>query len=296
MLSRAKHKVQSQRGASLSMALMLALVVTTVTAVALTAATAVSGRYSQLADMDRSYYNTTSAAKLFWDKMGGNNGAGVTVTFVRGCDATLSGSSWTTVDGSQTLSIDNDEAFKIEADSPNDTAITLNSSNATLFQIVAADMLFTPAPTEGVSETRDYSCAINKTGTVLNENYIASSIDFTGMAPLPKEPNFSSGISYESFQIGPQGDNNPIKPLNVTLKCGDDGTFYFVFQEPDQENRTFRDATPFRCTLTAEMSVDDSEPRFTELGDNKFHIEWYTTVTWKVAGLATGGGTYAQTT
>lgn len=293
MLTRAKHKVQSQRGASLSMALMLSLVVLTVTAVALTAATAVSGRYSQLADMDRSYYNTTSAAKLFWDKMGGNNGAGVTVTFVRGCDATQSGSSWTMLDGTQMLSIDNNEEFTIGADDQSDAAITLNSNEATLFQIVAADMLFTPKPIGNTAVVREYTCTVNKGSIASDEGNPVPSIDFTGTVPLPNEPNFSSNISYKPFEIKPQDGDSPIKPLNVTLKCGDDGTFYFVFQEPDPENQTFRDATPFRCTLTAEMSVDDSEPRFTDLGGGKYHIEWYTTVTWKVAGLATGGGTYA---
>ena len=290
MLSRAKHKVQSQRGASLSMALMLSLVVLTVTAVALTAATAVSGRYSQLADMDRSYYNTTSAAKLFWDKMGGNNGAGVTVTFVRGCDATQSGDSWTMVDGSQTLSIDND-AFIIDADHD---SITLDphpatgSNAASLFQIVSADMLFTPTSIGGTSETRDYACTITK-------SELADSIDLVSSIS-PVDPHFSNNITYDAFSILPaaaEGSGNPIKPLNVTLKCGEDGSIYFVFQEPEKAARTFTDAAPFRCTLTAEMSVDDSEPRFTALGGDKYHIEWYTTVTWKVVGLATGGGTYA---
>ena len=287
VIAQLKHKMQSQRGASLSMALMLTLVVTTVAAVALTAATAVSGRYSQLADMDRSYYNTTSAAKLFWDKMGGNNGAGVTVTFVRGCDATLSGDSWTMLDGTQTLSIDDDNAFAIDADNE---SITLDSTKATLFQIVAADMLFTPKPSSSTTpETREYSCAIDK-------DELAASIDLTSSVLSPVDPHFANNISYNPFSILPvtsEGDSNPIRQLDVTLKCGDDGSFYFVFQEPDRATRTVTDAAPFRCTLTAEMSVDDSEPRFTALGDDKYHIEWYTSVRWKVVGLATGGGTYA---
>ena len=133
VIAQLKHKMQSQRGASLSMALMLTLVVTTVAAVALTAATAVSGRYSQLEDMDRSYYNVTSAARMFWDEMGGGEkGEGVQVEVVRECDYTRAADGSIMVDpNSWTLSIDDALTLGEGAES-----IELSKNNASIFGYV----------------------------------------------------------------------------------------------------------------------------------------------------------------
>ena len=57
MLHDVLQKLTSKRGASLSMALMLLLVCTTVAGVALTAATVVAGRQAKTKEMDKSYYN-----------------------------------------------------------------------------------------------------------------------------------------------------------------------------------------------------------------------------------------------
>ncbi|MBR0409674.1 MAG: hypothetical protein IJI25_01545 [Eubacterium sp.] len=59
-----KHKLSSQKGASITYALLLFLVCAVISSVVLTAGTAASGRMSQIAEMDQKYYSVTSAAEL----------------------------------------------------------------------------------------------------------------------------------------------------------------------------------------------------------------------------------------
>lgn len=57
-------KLRSQKGASLSIALLLFLVCMVVGAIILTAGTTASGRLSKLTEMDQRYYSVTSAAEI----------------------------------------------------------------------------------------------------------------------------------------------------------------------------------------------------------------------------------------
>ena len=59
-----RNKLRSERGASMTYALLLFLVCATVGAIVLAAGTAAAGRVSDLAEMDRRYYTVTSAAEL----------------------------------------------------------------------------------------------------------------------------------------------------------------------------------------------------------------------------------------
>jgi hypothetical protein len=122
------HKVRSQRGASLSMALMLMLVCTTVAAIALTAGSASVGRLSQIREIGKSYYNVTSAAKLFAGEIDGTS-----VDVVRACDATRGSDDWTMDQDSWTLTINGKDV---------NASSGLNKTNATLFEILTCDLLF----------------------------------------------------------------------------------------------------------------------------------------------------------
>ena len=121
-------KLTSKRGASLSMALMLLLVCTTVAGVALTAATVVAGRQARTKDVDKSYYNVTSAAKLFWDEMRESH---VVVSATRSC-ATSDGTSQSIDPNSWTCTIDGVDAV----------TFPLRPANASLFQLATCDLLF----------------------------------------------------------------------------------------------------------------------------------------------------------
>lgn len=70
-------KIKSERGASLSMAILLFMVCAVVGGVILAAATAAGGRASQLAENDQRYYNVTSAAQLLAEVLEGKE---ITIT------------------------------------------------------------------------------------------------------------------------------------------------------------------------------------------------------------------------
>ena len=64
-----KRKLNSQRGASLTFALLLFLVCAVVGSAVLVAGTAAAGRMSKIAEMDQRYYSVNSAARLLIELM-----------------------------------------------------------------------------------------------------------------------------------------------------------------------------------------------------------------------------------
>ena len=73
MFKSLKNKLNQERGASLTYALLLFMVCAVVGSVVLTAATAAAGRASENYAYDQRYYSVTSAAELFSDKLGGES-------------------------------------------------------------------------------------------------------------------------------------------------------------------------------------------------------------------------------
>lgn len=274
-----RQRVRSEQGASLSMALMVFLVVTTVAAIVLSAATAVSGRLSQLADMDRSYYNVTSVAKLFWDELGGGvAGEGVTVNVTRGCDVTQADDgTMSMVVGTATLAID-DVVFSKGPDGET-LQPKLDASNASLFQVASADLLF-HAPLNVSPGSRAYGCEIKLA-------WVADSIDATDLSPTDID---SRSVSYTPFLISSNNTSSKIKPVSVTLTLSEDGSAQFLFSEEDTAN----DPSSFRCEMLTTVGVSDSAPHISDLGENKYHVEWITTVSWDAESLAAGGGSYGS--
>ena len=59
-----KKKIKSDRGASISFALLLFLVCAVISSIVIVAGTTASGRMSEIAKMDQRYYSVTSAARL----------------------------------------------------------------------------------------------------------------------------------------------------------------------------------------------------------------------------------------
>ena len=267
VLERIKLKLNSERGASLSMALMLFLVVTIVASVALTAATAVAGRHSQLVEMDQSYYNVTSAANFLWDKLED----GVTVNIACECDATEDDDgNYTPVDDTWEFSVD--DAFVL--------GDTLDESSATLFQILSVDALFPPSI--HVDE-EDYGCEIT-----LPDGIDTISID--DMSPLEF---VSTEQKYKSFKVTVDSASPEFRDVMVTPTRTGDDKFQFVFIEDDGGEPSF---DSFRCTLVASAGFTGSGPQISETGetdtstgDDLYHIKWETSVTWTPEGIKLGG-------
>ncbi len=168
MLRVLAHKLTSRRGASLSMALMLLLVCTTVAGVALTAATVVAGRQARTKDVDKSYYNVTSAAKLFWNEMKNNS---IVVSATRSCAAPTS----------PTQPIDSN-SWTCSIDGIDMTVTPLNTSNASLFQLATCDLLFGTGTGSGGKYTFEGSRTLDATK-------IAATVDTSGTMPTTKFPS-----------------------------------------------------------------------------------------------------------
>jgi len=66
-----KNKIKSQRGASITFALLLFLVCAVISSAIIVAATSAAGRMSQMAQMDQRYYAVTSVAKLLKSEIDG---------------------------------------------------------------------------------------------------------------------------------------------------------------------------------------------------------------------------------
>ena len=68
-----KKKIQSERGASITFALLLFLVCAVLCSVLITAGTAAAGRMSRIAETDQRFYAVTSAAELLKDLLDGKS-------------------------------------------------------------------------------------------------------------------------------------------------------------------------------------------------------------------------------
>lgn len=73
LLEQAKHRLKSERGASLSMALLLMLVCVAISSIVLAAATTSAGRLAQAGEYDQRYYAVTSAARMFEKSLDGGS-------------------------------------------------------------------------------------------------------------------------------------------------------------------------------------------------------------------------------
>ncbi len=82
MKNRIMNKLRSNKGASITFALLLFLVCAVLCSVILAAATAAAGRMSKIAETEQRYYAVTSAAKLMQDEFKDSSGKLVPVSVV----------------------------------------------------------------------------------------------------------------------------------------------------------------------------------------------------------------------
>ena len=264
MLRDVLQKLTSKRGASLSMGLMLLLVCTTVAGVALTAATVVAGRQARTKDVDKSYYNVTSAAKLFWDEMKKNDGS-VVVEVERIC----------------TIGADGTPSWDCKIGGTNVVASPIDNTNASLFELASYDYLF------------DYTLTkpnLDKFSTDRKLDNGAEGITWTpGSAASPVineiDPENVKDCTYEPFDVTPTGEiAGHFKPVHVTLKRTLANTYEFVFSDKSGSNDT-----SYECTLTAAVMIGGGE--FTTEKDADGKVTGYkatTKVTWTPLSMEAG--------
>lgn len=261
MQPRIMQKIQSQRGASLSMALMLFLICTVVSSIVLAAGTAVAGRLSQLREADASYYNVSSAARFVWDELkGGDDNNGLVVNVTRTCNAQKN------ADGEW-------DGWLMRIDSVLDTsadAKSISSSNATLFQLATYDLIMDK---ESIGGIRKLKFSDNRTP---DEDDIASRFDTSGSVPSPLEVVFAEG-EYDPFTFSVEG----LKPVTITVYKHEDQTFEFVFTENDG------DADSYVCTITALVETNGGD-LLPPSSDGTVFEGGVTTVRWKPIDMMVG--------
>lgn len=271
MLKRTVRKIRSEHGASLSMALMLFLVCTVVASVAIAAGSATAGRLSQLREMDKSYYNVTSAAKLFVDELP------VTVTVKRSCNATKTSDEWVADDNTWTLDIDDIPMLDKDGN-----MTSLSSNSATLFEILTCDLLF------GNGDD-DLSAARN-----ITVGQVKASMDIPSTRPEPNEVEFSSR-EYKRFTVNADGTINKLfNTVYVTVIRNVDDTFSIVFTEDqrlfnDDQTLANIDSTLPVYTVVASAEINTVSPN-PDSSETERTLEWATRVKWRyvytVAGVA----------
>ena len=253
------HKVRSQRGASLSMALMLMLVCTTVAAIVLAAGTAAAGRLYQVKDTTKTYYNVTSAAKLLSDQMQD----GVEVRVVRKCSsATRGDSKWVANDGAEWSITINDK--------PLGSGTTL-----TLFERLTCDLIF--------SGSSGYSTkgSLNER-PVVSSDAVKSTVSFNSYKPMPLDIDYVE-FEYSQFDLKPSGSiADKLSTTHITVKRNEDETFYFTVTDSAASDVD----APSVYTVVAAVSL----PTTGDFSDGDTELTWVTTATWKYLYTISGGG------
>lgn len=248
------HKARSEQGASLSMALLVFLVCTIVSSIAISAATAVSGRQSQLEEMERSYYNVTSAARVFWDEMskGSEGSDGLVVNVKRGCNSQM------TADGKW-------DGWYLTIDSTLGTgADPIDQSKATLFQIASYDLLM------GKNGSLAFGARDVDSGTV------EASFDTSASVPSPK-PSSLAKATYTPFGFQAKQGSTELSIVSVAVSRNDDQTFEFEFREEGDLS--------YICTLTTLVWAEGGT---LARNDDNNRLEGTTRVYWKPINMTVG--------
>ena len=258
MLTRAKHKVQSQRGASLSMALMLFLVVATVSSIVLAAATASAGRIVQAEQLEKSYYTITSAMDLVRSEIKDLNANSASVNVTRTYDPVSK--SWAMTLGG----VDVTQGDKMK------------SPDCTLFQLATLDLVM-DSTEESISDSSPSSFKdlrtitsndVKKTMTNAGALEGAENQDVAATMAAditPKDISWKSH-GYASFDISrPTVHSDLFEPVHVKVYRNTDETFSFVFEQDGTSTAVF--------TLVASVGFATPEP-----GEGT--TRWNTTVTW----------------
>ena len=275
MLARLKHKLASERGASLSMALMLFLVCSVVASIALTASTASVGRLSRLEDAEKSYYHVTSAASVVWDILQGDDpdAPGLPVEVEYGCEAQWQTGAWEPDDDTWTLSIDGKDV--------GDRA----GKGATLFEIATCDLLF------GTKSTL-------KDGLLIEADAAKNRFlepDWAAVEPEPLEVTFSArpyDDPSDSVTMAPPGTMKAgygfgeDDVVRVKVTRNEDRTFTFVFTDSSTDS-----TSPATYTLVASVDIteDPVEGADGVSDGEERELSWKTTVVWTPLSLSAGG-------
>ncbi len=140
---RMKHKLKSQRGASITFALLLFLVCAVIGSIVLGAGVAAAGRIAKLAESDQRFYSVSSAARLFEEEFSEQT---VSVqrekTYTHAERIEIIDNSGVFSYGSEREPVDTDPTYKIKIDSTEFSRDAIPGSITDVFQYYAYLYLF----------------------------------------------------------------------------------------------------------------------------------------------------------
>ncbi len=293
-------KLRSSKGASITFALLAFLVCAMVSAVLLAAASASSGRLSDIAQMDQRYYAVTSAAQLFCESMDGT-GYSIERSWEH---KTSSSRTYALRDGKmvpdgpysnptpvppetytlkiKTANTIDDEIvwspWKTETSSPKGTSIL---SDAALWYVFGSK--YDEAPTVMAANSFQYSEGVTpyRPGSIGSEwDYKA---EFTGYSFLDVDIKLElkqNGNIIITFTNHQEDSANPVDPFSVvvTMKASIEDNFDSpnVSEISRVKNGTFlTDDNGVLQSYTEELTTDKTETKTT-------------TITWQVSDVRKG--------
>ncbi len=290
-------KLRSSKGASITFALLAFLVCAMVSAVLLAAASASSGRLSDIAQMDQRYYAVTSAAQLFCESM---DGTGYSIE--RSWELTTSSSrGYALRDGkmvptgpySKPIKVDEDFGLKIKT--ANDGSVLYDSSKTETSAPQGASILSDAALwyVFGSNYDKDKDLMVKncfqydegvtpyRPGSVASEwDYKA---EFTGYSFLDVDIKLElkqNGNIIITFTNHQEDSANPVDPFSVvvTMKASIEDNFDSpnVSEISRVKNGTFlTDDNGVLQSYTEELTTDKTETKTT-------------TITWQVSDVRKG--------
>ncbi len=169
-------KMNSKKGASLMLALLLFLVCAVVGSVILTAGTAASGRISSLREMDQRYYAVMSAAELFRDALGTQK-----VIVERGTASGDGTDLIVSVNGvDSTGSIVNKKAESLLIDKTVELVIGQNQLLTDAYRKTAWERSFGIGDWADTDKTETWTLSVAGTGSAAAEDYSDLEVAITG--------------------------------------------------------------------------------------------------------------------
>ena len=204
---RAIHtKLRSERGASITFALLLFLVCAVVASVVLTAGTAASGRLSQQVESDQRYYSVSSAARLLQTEIESTTVTKTVTTPTGGGTA-------------QTTYAINDQTVS----SPTGVAALLYEAAQKNLSEIAADSSYTLTNRPSVSATINgadvASLAVTVTGKLMNDGRLILEVCNTSATgdPYTQRLTFSLDQQIVNTSNAAQGTNSEVTKMTWRL-------------------------------------------------------------------------------
>ena len=209
-----KQKARSQKGASITFALLLFLVCAIISSVVIVAATAAAGRVSQLAQTDQKYYAVNSAAELvqnMLEKPTMTVTAGYTETTVTTVTGDSTSSSTTTEELATTVDMDMNDGTDIQPVKQFKPTSYTEDPNSPDSIVVSAALQLAGQKTNGMAATIDLSAT-----SVAGSDGKAIPTDFLSVTLLP-----SLTVADQTLTVTvttPAGVANPYR-LDLTFKA-----------------------------------------------------------------------------